>query len=301
MKWIRRIGIVVGVIILAVAIGAGSVYAITGSRLSQKYVVPDEPPLAAATGDQVLIARGEHIATSIAKCADCHGADLGGGIVIDAMPIGHVEATNLTTGKGGVLASYSDATLERAIRHGIGIDGRNLVLMPSADYHNLSDADVEAVIAYIRSRPQVDREHQPSTVGPLLRTLWVAGKMVPIGAATIRHDAPHMKVTPVGNNVNAGRYIAVNGCAGCHGATYSGGPIPGTPPDWKPTANLTPTGIGHYSLADFTRVLREGLRPGGTVVDTLMPVKATKLMSDDEIESVYKFLKTLPPKAFGLR
>jgi len=300
MKWIRRIGIAVVVLVLVVGAGAASVYAMSESKLTTRYTVKPEASLVVAA-DSATLERGAHLATALVKCVDCHGDNLGGGTVIDEPPIGHVEATNLTSGKGGVLSRYNDAMLERAIRHGIGSDGRNLLIMPSRDYNHLSDADVAALIAYIRSRPPVDREHAPSSIGPVIRALWVAGKVVPANAALIAHDAPHLAASPSGNSETAGRYIAENGCAGCHGDTYAGGPIPGAPPGWKPPANLTPAGIGHYSLAAFTQVLREGKRPDGSVVDTLMPVKATKKMTDEEIESVYKYLKTVPPKAFGLR
>jgi mono/diheme cytochrome c family protein len=300
MKWIRRIGIVLGVLVLVVVVGAASVYAMTQNKLGKRYNVPAEPALAAVS-DSASLARGEHVATALAKCVDCHGDDLGGGTVIDDPAVAHVEATNLTAGQGGVLSSYDDVALERAIRHGVGSDGRNLLIMPSKDYHNLSDDDVAALIAYIRSRPAVSRTHQASTIGPVIRMLWATGKADPTGSAVIKHDDPHAKTTPVGNTEVAGQYIAVNGCAGCHGDGYSGGPIPGTPPDWKPAANLTPTGIGRYSLADFQRILREGKRPDGSVVDSLMPVRATSRMTDEEIEAVYKFLKTVPAKEFGNR
>ena len=300
MIWIRRIGVVLGVLVVVVALGAASVYAMSQSKLTAKYAVPDESPLT-APADPAVLARGEHVARAIGKCVECHATDLGGGTVIDAPPIGHVEATNLTTGKGGVLALYDDAALERAIRHGVGHDGRNLLIMPSDEYHNLSDEDVAAVIAYIRAQPPVDREHRAASVGPVIRVLWAAGKAYPATAERIAHDAPHRKSTPVGNTEEAGKYIAANGCSGCHGQTYSGGPIPGAPPEWKPAANITPTGIGAYSLADFTRLLRDGVRPSGVAVDTLMPVRATRLMTDEEIEAVYKFLRTVPPKAYGGR
>lgn len=300
MKWIRRIGLVVVLLLLVVGVGAASVYVMSESRLSEAYALPDEAPLAAVS-DSAALARGQHLAVSIAKCVDCHGDNLGGGVVIDAPPLGHVEATNLTTGRGGVLAAYDDAALERAIRHGVAIDGRNLLIMPSRDYNHLSDEDVAALIAYLRSRPAVDQVRGRSTIGPVIRAMWVAGKAQPASSTIIAHAAPHLRVTPLGNTETAGRYIAENGCAGCHGDGYSGGAIPGTPPDWKPASNLTPTGIGHYSLADFSRILREGKRPDGTVVDTLMPVKATRHMSDEEIESVFKFLRTVPSKPFGRR
>lgn len=300
MPWIRRISLVLGVMVAVVALGAASVYAMSEKKLSAKYTVRPEPPLT-TTADAAVLERGRHVATAIAKCVECHANDLGGGTVIDAPPIGHVEATNLTTGKGGVLSRYDDVALERAIRHGIGHDGRNLLIMPSDEYHNLSDDDVAAVIAYLRSRPAVDREHAPASVGPVIRMMWVAGKAYPAPVERIAHDAPHRRSTPVGDNAAAGEYIAANGCSGCHGQTYSGGPIPGAPPEWKPAANITPAGIGSYTPADFTRLLREGVRPSGVAVDTLMPIRATRFMTDEEINAVYKFLKTVPAKAYGGR
>ena len=96
--------------------------------------------------------------------------------------------------------------------------------------------------------------------------------------------------------------MTVGGCKGCHGPTLSGGPIPGTPPEWKPAANLTPTGIGHYTEKDFFAALREGKRPSGTTIDTTyMPVRWTKLMTDDETRAVFMYLKTVAPKAYGGR
>jgi mono/diheme cytochrome c family protein len=220
MKWIRRLGIVLGVLVLVVVVGAASVYAMTQNKLGKNYNVPVEPKLAVAA-DSLALSRGEHVATALAKCVDCHGADLGGGPVIDDPAVGHVEATNLTAGKGGVLSAYDDVTLERAIRHGVGSDGRNLLVMPSKEYHNLSDDDVAALIAYIRSRPSVDRTHGPAKIGPVIRVMWAAGKVDPTGAAVIHHETPHAKSTPTGNTEVAGQYIAANGCSGCHGGCSS--------------------------------------------------------------------------------
>ena len=191
MKWIRRTGIALLVLVLVVGAAAASVYEMSERRLTTQYAVKPEAPVAVVV-DSAVLDRGAHLATALVKCVDCHGDDLGGGIVIDAPPIGHVEATNLTSGKGGVLARYNDALLERAIRHGIANDGRNLLIMPSRDYNHLSDTDIAALIAYIRSRPPVDREHAPSTIGPVIRALWVAGKVIPANAALIAHDAPHL-------------------------------------------------------------------------------------------------------------
>ncbi len=300
MVWIRRIGVALGILVVLIAAGAATVYAVSERKLTAKYDGTPSHPL--PPGDSAMLARGEHMATAISKCEECHGTDLGGTTMIDDAMAARVDAPNLTTGKGGVLAKYDDAALERAIRHGIGADGRGLVVMPSEEFNHMSDADLAALIAYLRTRPPVDREHRPVALGPIFRALWATGKVQLTSVATIDHARPHPAVTPTGTSAETGKYLAnVGGCTGCHGPTLSGGPIPMAPPEWKPAANITPEGIGRYSLADFTKILREGQRPDGSKVAEMMPVRFTKLMSDDEIAAVYNYLRTVPPKPYGGR
>lgn len=65
-----------------------------------------------------------------------------GRVFLDEPAIGRFVASNLTRGKGGVGASYTDDDWVRAIRHGVGPDGKALLIMPSQEFFNLSDADV---------------------------------------------------------------------------------------------------------------------------------------------------------------
>jgi mono/diheme cytochrome c family protein len=112
----------------------------------------------------------------------------------------------------------------------------------------------------------------------------------------------HPAAPPAGPTAAYGRYLAnVGGCTGCHGAGLSGGKIPGTPAEFKPPANITPAGIGHWTEADFVRALRTGVRPGGTNIDPEMPWRLTRLMTDEEIHALYEYLKTVPAKPYGNR
>lgn len=70
----------------------------------------------------------------------------------------YLPAPNLTAGKGGIGATYTDADWERAIRHGIGGDNRVLAIMPSNYFSHYSDADLAAVIAYLKTFPPVDSD-----------------------------------------------------------------------------------------------------------------------------------------------
>ncbi len=298
-KLLRILAWTVATCVLLVAIAGGALYLTTQRRIDNAFQVAGHPLNIPA--DSLAIVRGQHIATAIAKCTDCHRPDLGGGIFIDDTKVARLFAANLTSGKGGVGGQLSDLDWERAIRHGVKRDGSPLIFMPAQEFQNLSDEDVAALIAYLKSIPAVDRQTGKNSIGPLGRALFVKGDLVLLPVEVIPHDAAHPAPVPAGATIEYGRYLVSAGCTGCHGATLSGGHIPGTPPDWKPAANITPDGIGHYKEEDFFRALREGKRPGGVPLDTLMPFRATKLMTDDEIRAVYMYLKTVPAKEFGNR
>lgn len=174
--------------------------------------------------------------------------------------------------------------------------------MPSVEFQHLSDQDLGAIIAYVKSRPAVDRELPKSYLGPLGRALHLAGQFPALAAEEVDHSMRPPQRIVAGPTAAYGRYLAmVGGCVGCHGPQLSGGHVPGTPPDFKPAANLTPAGIGHYTQDDFFHALREGKRPDGSAIDTFMPWQATRRMSDDEIRAVYAYLRTVPSKPFGGR
>lgn len=297
-KFLRALAWGVGGVLVIVAIACTVLYVTTQRGIDRKYAVAGHA-LTIPT-DSLALARGAHVAKALSKCIDCHGADLGGRQFIDEPPVARLWAANLTTGKGGV-APLSDLDWERAIRHAVKPDGSALKFMPSLEFQFLSDDDVAALIAYLKSLPPVDREPKPNSVGPIGRLLYAKGDLVLIPAERVNHEQ-HPAAAPMAVTPEYGRYLTeIGGCTGCHGEGLSGGKIPGTPPDWKPAANLTPSGIGQYKEEDFFRALREGKRPDGSPIDSLMPYRFTKDMTDDEIRAVWLYLKTVPAKAYGGR
>ena len=70
--------------------------------------------------------------------------------------LARIVPPNLTRGRGGVGATFTDADFVRAIRHGVDPSGRQLLIMPSDDYNHFSDADLGAIIAYVRSLPPIN-------------------------------------------------------------------------------------------------------------------------------------------------
>ena len=293
-KWLKRLGLLIGGLVgLAVLLVAG-IYVITSVRMRKTYrVAVQAPPIPTDSG---TLRRGRHFAIAIGKCADCHGRDFGGNQMNEDFAFGRLWATNLTRGQGGIGHSYTDADWARAIRHGVDRQGKPLLFMPSEVFQAISDADLAAVIAYMRTVPPVNRTVPEPRIGPVARALSLFAGFPLVPAAMIDHDSPSPPAPPPGVNAAYGKYLAtVGGCTGCHLADLSGG---GGPPPGAP--NITPdpqTGIGHWTEADFFRALRTGMRPNRTPIDQTMPWVAAGQMTDAEIRAVWMYLRSVPAKS----
>ena len=298
----KTFGKILGGLVVVVLMILSTIFVFSTQTLNKNIQYTDvSPPI---PRDSAAIARGRHLARAIAKCVDCHGDNLGGQVLIDAMPMGRVVAPNITSGRGGIAASRTDDDFLRAIRHGIGVGGRALALMPSRNYWHMGDADVGALVAYLRSVPAVDQENPPTSFGLVGRVLLLKGDLNPMfEAKDMDHQARRTPPPAADTTAEYGRYLAeIGGCTGCHGATLSGGAIPGAPPEMRPAANITPEAIGSWTEADFFKALREGVRPNGTAIDSMsMPIRLTREMTDQETKAIYMYLKTVPPKASGNR
>jgi len=295
-KWMKRTGIGLGSIALALILGVAMVYAASEARFRRAYDEVAISPLR-APGDAAAVQRGRHLATAIGKCVDCHGADLGGKVFFDAGPLGTVVASNLTAGRGGVAGEYSDGQLERAIRHGVGADGHALAIMPSEDFSVMSDADVQALIAYLRTVPRVDRELPPTTVRTLGRVLYMAGKLPLFPAERLNHAARRGEPVPAGVTREYGEYLAtIGGCRGCHGKDLAGA-AEGEGPGMPPAANLTPAGeLKNWDEAQFFRAMHTGIRPNGQALRAPMPWALTGQSTDDELRAMWMYIKSVPAR-----
>lgn len=298
----KTLGKILGGIILVGLMILATIFVFSTQTLNKHIEYSDaSPPI---PKDSASIARGRHLSRAISKCVDCHGDDLGGQVVFDALPMARVVAPNLTTGRGGIAGSRTDDDYLRAIRHGIGVGGRPLVLMPARNYWHMGDADVGSLVAYLRTLPAVDRELPPTQFGLVGRVRLLKGDLDGMfEARQIDHLARRSAPPAADTTADYGRYLAeIGGCTGCHGPTLSGGAIPGMPPEAKPAANITPEGIGSWTEQDFFKAVREGIRPNGTALDsTQMPVRLTREMTDLETKAIYLYLRTVPPKASGGR
>jgi len=296
LKWI---GVVLGVLVSLVVLTAGVVYISTEARLNRTYAVRVEPMLIPTDG--AAIERGQHLAV-IRLCVDCHTDNLAGRVFLDNPVIGRIFTKNLTSGKGGVDSEFSDADWVRAMRHGVRPDGKPLLIMPASEFYYLSDADLGALIAYLRSLPPVDNELPVNVVGPLFRVAMTFMDPGAIPAERIDHAAPRPIAPDVGITVAYGQYLALT-CTGCHGPGFSGGPIPLAPPEFPQALNLTPGGeLTGWSEEMFIPTIRTGVTPGGHQMDdAYMPWKRLGQMTDDELKAIFLFLRSLPAKEQGNR
>lgn len=242
--------------------------------------------------------RGRHLVEARYACAECHGEHFGGGVMVDAFPIGRLLGPNLTGGSGGVTGAYTTSDWDRIVRHGIRPDGRPSV-MPSEDFHLMSDQELSDIIVFLRSQPPVDNQVPPVRLGPLGRFLVATGQIRLSADMMDDHDAPHAPVPPPAEvSVEFGRHLAAV-CTGCHRPDLTGGPIVGGDPSWPPAANLTPhaEGLAGWSYQDFLVAMREGVAPGGREIGPPMSftVPFAQRMTDVELEAMWTYLQTLPP------
>jgi mono/diheme cytochrome c family protein len=296
----RRIrAFLVGLVAL-LAMLVGAVYAISAKRFAQRFDVDPQPLDVPPPTDQAAIANGMRLARS-RGCMECHGAGGQGQVFIDEMPVLRVVPTNITS--GGRTARYANDDWARAVRHGVRPDGSALLFMPCEDYRYMDDADLGAIVAYLRSLPPSRNDPGQTSVGPMGRLLYLAGKLPLLPAELIDHDEPAPPKPPVGRTPEYGEYLA-HMCVGCHGATLSGGLIPGAPPEWPPAANITQdaSGIRGMTEAQFIAVMRTGRKRNGVQMDRgQMPWPQFALMTDDELVALHLYLQTVPARPAGNR
>lgn len=290
LKW-SGLGLagVIGLAALTVGVFALRVELKRGER-----ALVEPSPLEIPT-DSASITEGRRL-TQTKGCFDCHGTDLGGKTFVNEAPIGVYSGTNLTKGRGGVGDRYTDTDWVRAIRHGVGPDGRMLVFMPSAEFYFLSDPDLAKIVAYLKTVPSVDRELPPIQIGPVARVLYHLDQFPLLFSAELIRDIPRpTEVLSPAPTAQYGQYLA-QGCVGCHGPQFKGGKIPGVPPSWPAASDLTPSGpLARYSLAQFGATLRTGVKPSGEKIDPqFMPWAAFAAMNDVEVEALYRYFTSLP-------
>jgi len=257
--------------------------------------------------------RGRYLAEGILQCFNCHSdrdsskpgappveGKKGAGHVWYDEPTRRLVSPNLTPDPETGAGTWTDDMFARAIREGVGHDGRPLhPQMWYASFRSLSDEDVASVVVYLRTIPPVKNRLPPTRLAPGRRE----GIQKNLHPLTEPVPAPDMS-TPL----LRGRYLArVADCEGCHTAweapmipgRFGGGNFIEIVADKKLTAisrNLTPdpSGIPYYDDALFIEAIRTG-RVRTRDLSPIMPWIVFRNLTDDDLRALHAYLKSLLP------
>jgi len=205
----RMVGVVLGSSLGIVLLAGIVLYLMGNARLNRVYDFPasniDVPQ------DAASIEHGKHRAQIL--CQGCHGEDLSG---IDnwfnAGPLGTIDAANLTAGEGGVGNEFTTEDYVRAIRHGIGRDGKPIFMTAVPSTAHLSDEDLGTIIAYLKTVPAVDHGLDGERFTPLAKILLGAGVLGELPVETVSHEV-HVTAPDMSATVEYGEYLVnTNDC-----------------------------------------------------------------------------------------
>jgi len=266
---------------------------------------------AAPADDQAaLLERGDYLMNGIVACGNCHtprdengfleGMELAGGFVIEE-PGFRAYAPNITPDVETGIGSWTDEEIIRAVREGVRPDGR--VLGPPMGfpfYRGISDNDMRAIVAYLRSVPAVRNEVPRSTYNIPLPPNW--------GEPVVSVPEPN-KDDPIEH----GRYLTHNlgHCTDCHTPLVEGQhdfsrigaggnlfPMP-FGYSWSAlAANITShpeLGLGNWTDDEIKRAITQGISRDGRQLLPFMAFDFYRNISDDDLNDIVAYLRTLPP------
>ncbi len=267
---------------------------------------------AASSGAQTPAERGKYLAEA-GNCMSCHtrpgGAPFSGGVPF-VTQLGTLYSSNITPDQASGIGAWTVDDVRRAMHDGVGRGGRHLFpAFPYTSFTRVSDADVDAIYAYLRTLQPV--RYSPPANSFLLRQRWG----MPIWNALFFSSQRFQPNATQSAQWNRGAYL-VEGlahCDACHtprnlfmaektGAAYSGGVLNETVPggqvrSWS-AVNLTSskTGLAAWSVSELAKYLKAGfcLRAGtfgpmNEVIDNSL-----KDLNDADIQAMAVFLKSLP-------
>ena len=312
------------------AIRTGAVLLLSAAGLAA-YVILKQPQTSAPRAGSVpktpeRIARGKYLFDTVAACVECHSprdtqkylspadpkhAGEGSEFYLGDSYPGKLYAPNLTPDAETGLGSWTDGEKIRAIREGISKDGHALFpIMPYPNFRNMSDEDVEAIVAYMNSMAPV-RNPLPKSVLKMPLNLVVKWMPKPL-------EGPVPAVS-TSDPVTYGRYLSkIGSCESCHTPggegsidetrLFAGGREYGDGTMVVRTANLSPdmeTGIGKWSdsrfvarFAEFNEYRREGATfPTATQANfTVMPWIPFAGMTESDLKAIHAYLRTVAPQ-----
>jgi mono/diheme cytochrome c family protein len=283
VKWI---GVILSGL-LTLIVSLVSVLALIG--IYRFYTPPSNPVREIKVdGTPEQIARGQHLAAAF--CVECHsttadfpmtgGVDLGLDLPTN---LGSFYSVNLTP--AGPLKEWTDGEIFRALRDNVDKDGNRLVAMAGTNVRYISDEDMLALIAFLRSQQPVENEtplppDRPNFLGVLIS----GANMVP---------DPPLVMEPILSpekeaSADYGQFmVSFLDCKSCHGEDLNGGTSPIG--QKGPSLRL----VMGWSQDEFITTLRTGVDPTGHDLSPFMPWRSTGRLDDVELSALYLYLVSL--------
>lgn len=268
-----------------------------------------------------LVARGEYLVEHVGGCGNCHTP------YVDDKPdttrrlagvmnrhnvagVGMINSANLTPDESG-LKSWTDAEIKRAIREGIRKDGA--VLFPNMPYYeltNLTEPDLDAIVAYLRSVPPVKNDLTRIPY-PIRETPWLAIKGDMIPQTTLAATDPKYATA------QKGRYLASFACLHCHtsaitmsdyfrdpskifAGNYRFATSPYVPKEVY-SKNLTPheNGMKDKTVPQIVEAIKNS---GGVLCKPMAALSKNYLsgMTDEDATAIATYLNTIPAVDTGV-
>ncbi len=229
-----------------------------------------------ASSDPGAVERGRKIA-KLNGCHDCHGQKLEGMLFHDEMPLIRAWGPNLSR----ALAEQSDDDFDRAIRHGVGADGRRLWIMPSNAFAHLTNQESADLMAYLRTYKPTGEVQPRVQIGHLGRLGVLMGKFR--SEPEMLKTVARLQLEDLGPRHAEGRDLA-RACIECHGQTLEGNGMLKSP-DLDMVAS--------YDPQDFERLLRTGIAAGGRKVGLMTGVSPARFgeLSPQQIAALHGYLK----------
>lgn len=304
-----------GIGVLCVAVLIGGFCAFVAIRGIPKYDAHVPQLTIQHTAEKA--ARGRKLALQL--CAHCHvnteTGTLAGAAIMDLpKEFGTAFSRNITQHKTDGIGGWSDAELVYLLRTGIQPKTGDFLPPWMPKFPRMSDDDIQSIIVWLRSEdplvaatPGIQPHGEPTFFAKFLCTVAFKPLEYPTGA--IAHPDTN-------NKVAFGKYLAtgVHDCYACHSADFAtmdnmnpeksggffggGNPMPDFTFSIIPSANITPDkvhGIGKWTEQQFIETMRTGFKPDGTIMR--YPMVRANIMTDNELSSIYAYLRTVPALA----
>ena len=267
------------------------------------------PSHSPARADTDLVKRGSYLVNGILTCGNCHTpkgptGEIGdrafsGGLSWDEAPF-KVTAPNITQDKETGIGNYTDAELKEVLRKGIKRNGVPVaMIMPSGFYEIMTDGDLDAVIAYLRTIKPVKN----TVPDPVYRM--PQGHPIPPGGDKTFTEAM------LREKVNKGFYlVTIAHCMECHtpmgphGREFDtklgagGFEFPG-PWGISVSRNITSSkekGIGAWTDDEIKRAVTQGVSRNGSRLNPPMGYHYYATVAADDLDAIVTYLRTVPAK-----